>query len=100
MFLVLAVGNQKPKNENKNRRNKTSVTQNQVETPEIQVNPSSFDDIYKDVKNPASYSSNVRAFMNQKRSLSIHKKRIKNFQRRPIIVPGPYHSISADLVEY
>ena len=76
------------------------MTRNPVETPEIRVNSSSFDDIYKDVKNPASYSSNVRAFMNQKRSLSIHKRRIKNFQRRPIIVPGPYHSISADLVEY
>lgn len=69
-------------------------------TPEIQVNSSSFDEIYKDTKNPVSYSSNVRAFMNQKRSISIHKRRIKNFTRRQIIVPDPFHSISADLIDY
>ena len=66
----------------------------------IRVNSSSFDEIYKDTKNPAAYSSSVRAFMDQKRSISIHKKRIKNFKRRPIIIPGPFHSISADLVDY
>ena len=38
--------------------------------------------------------------MDQKRSISIHKRRIRNFKRRPIIIPGPFHSISADLVDY
>ena len=60
----------------------------------------SYDDIYLDVGNPASYSSNVKAFMAQKRSISLHKRKIRNFRRRPIIVPGPYHSISADLIDY
>ena len=38
--------------------------------------------------------------MSQKRSISLHKRKIRNFRRRPIIVPGPYHSISADLIDY
>ena len=62
--------------------------------------PASFDDIYVDSKNPASYSSNVKAFMAQKKSISLHKRKIRNFPRRPIIVPGPFHSISADLIDY
>ena len=60
----------------------------------------SYDDIYTDPKNAASYSSNVKAFMAQKKSISLHKRKIRNFSRRPIIVPGPYHSISADLIDY
>ena len=60
----------------------------------------SFNDIYLDVGNPASFSSNAKEFMAQKRSISLHKRKIRNFRRRPIIVPGPYHSISADLIDY
>ena len=60
----------------------------------------SFEDIYLDVKNPSSYSSNVHAFMAQKKSISLHKRKIRNFKRRPIIVPGPFHSICADLIDY
>ena len=60
----------------------------------------SYDDIYLDPKNAASFSSNVHAFMAQKKSISVHKRKIRNFRRRPIIVPGPYHSISADLIDY
>ena len=67
---------------------------------DLQVNSSSYNDIYTDLKNPAAYSSNVRSFMNQKKSISLHKRRIKNFTRRQIIVPGPFHTISADLIDY
>ena len=38
--------------------------------------------------------------MAQKKSISVHKRKIRNFLRRPIIVPGPFHSISADLIDY
>ena len=64
------------------------------------VPPVSYEDIYLDKENPASYSSNVHAFMSQKRSISLHKRKIRNFKRRPIIVPGPFHSICADLIDY
>ena len=70
-------------------------------TQPLQVNSSSqLNEIYTDIKNPASYSSNVRAFFNQKRSISLHKKRIKNFVRRQYIIPGPFHTIAADLIDY
>ena len=38
--------------------------------------------------------------MAQKQSISLHKRKIRNFPRTPIIVPGPYHSICADLIDY
>ena len=53
----------------------------------------SFDDIYADTGNAASYSSNVKAFMAQKKSTSLHKRKIRNFPRRPMIVPGPYQFV-------
>lgn len=59
-----------------------------------------YNDIYLDTKNAAAYSSNVKAFVSQKSSISLHKKRIRNFTRRQIIVPGPYHSVSWDLIDY
>ena len=74
--------------------------ENQVRPQKAVVPPVSYDDIYRDSKNPASYSSNVKAFMAQKKSISLHRRKIRNFQRRPIIVPGPFHSISADLIDY
>ena len=60
----------------------------------------SFDDIYLNTSNPASFSSNVKAYMAKKKSISVHRRKVRNFPRRPIIVPGPYHSISADLIDY
>ena len=74
--------------------------ENQVRPQKAVVPPVSYDDIYRDSKNPASYSSNVKAFMAQKKSISLHRRKIRNFPRRPIIVPGPFHSISADLIDY
>lgn len=97
---------QKEKNERskkRNQRKEKSQPSQKIQhqsTQSVQVNSSSYNDIYTDVKNPASYSSNVRAFVNQKRSISLHKKRIKKFSRRPYIVPGPFHTIAADLIDY
>ena len=102
--------NKKSRSERLTERNrrKNSILQKKTKqkavpkspTQELQVTSSSYNDIYTDPKNPASYSSNVRSFMNQKRSISLHRKRIKNFKRRQIIVPGPFHTISADLIDY
>ena len=100
--------NRKTRSERKRNRRKSLPTKKKKTTKktasqkiqDLQVISSSFNDIYTDPKNPASYSSNVRSFMNQKRSISLHRKRIKNFKRRQIIVPGPFHTISADLIDY
>ena len=87
--------------ERKNERNENvEEALHRAQSP-LKVAPQvSFDDIYADTGNAASYSSNVKAFMAQKRSISLHKRKIRNFPRRPIIVPGPYHSICADLIDY
>lgn len=94
---------QKRKNEKslKNKSLQVSQTTTHKTNPMNQKSSSKvFDDIYLDTKNPASYSSSVKSFMNQKTSISLHKRRIRNFKRRKIIVPGPYHSISCDLIDY
>ena len=56
--------------------------------------------IYTDTSNPASYSASVAAFLQSKRSLSVHKRKLRNFKRRKWIVPGPYQTICADLIDY
>lgn len=77
-----------------------SATDPQQTNRSISSNNHDYNDIYLDVKNPASYSSNVKAFVEQKKSISLHKRRINNFVRRKIIIPGPFHSISCDLIDY
>ena len=57
-------------------------------------------EIYTNLDNTASYSASVKSFINQKKSLSLHKKKIKNFTRRKWNVPGPFHTICADLIDY
>jgi len=85
----------------KNQMTKAVQTATPVDQPtSYNISTTDYNDIYLDVKNPASYSSNVKAFVQQKASISLHKRKIKNFKRRKIIVPGPYHSISCDLVDY
>lgn len=42
----------------------------------------------------------MAAFLRHKASLSIHKRKIKNFKRRSWIVPGPFHTLTADLIDY
>ena len=82
-------------NQTTNRLQPAEVTTRQSKDPQNELK-----DIYLDPKNPASYSSNVKAFMQQHASISVHKRRIRNFTRRKIIVPGPFHSISCDLIDY
>ena len=88
-----------PEKKRERSENADEVLQPPLTQPTV-VPRALFDDIYLDEKNAASYSSNVKAFMSQKRSISLHKRKIRNFPRRPIIVPGPFHSISADLIDY
>lgn len=88
-----------PEKKNERRENVEEVPRQPQSPPKV-APLVSYDDIYADPKNSASYSSNVKAFMAQKESISLHKRKIRNFPRRPIIVPGPFHSISADLIDY
>ena len=93
--------NRKIPEKKRERRENEDEPHQEAQTRPKAVDPAvSFNDIYADPKNPASYSSNVKAFMAQKQSISLHKRKIRNFPRRPIIVPGPYHSICADLIDY
>ena len=45
-----------------------------------------------------AYSRNVNAFLQQHRSASLHKKIVKNFDRRQWVVPAMFHTISCDLI--
>jgi len=47
--------------------------------------------IYTNIDNHASYSADVAAFLKEKKSLSVHKRKLKNFPRRKWIVPGLMH---------
>ena len=67
---------------------------------QLRTSNQTLDEIYTNIENPASYSASVKAFLNQKSSLSLHKRKRKNFKRRKWIVPGPFHTICADLIDY
>ena len=60
-------------------------------------------DLYTNLYYPHGYTGNIK---NLKETLdtfnaySLHKPRRKNYSRRPTFVPGPFHSIQADLIEY
>ena len=45
-----------------------------------------------------AYSRNVNEFLRQHRSASLHKKIVKNFERRQWVVPAMFHTISCDLI--
>ena len=60
-------------------------------------------DLYTNLYYPHGYTGNIKKLqetLNTFNAYSLHKPRRKNFQRRPTFVPGPLHSIQADLIEY
>ena len=60
-------------------------------------------DLYTHLYYPHGYTGNIKNLqetLNTFNAYSLHKPKRKNFQRRPTFVPGPFHSIQADLIEY
>ena len=45
-----------------------------------------------------AYSRNVKQFIQQHRSSSLHKNIVKNFKRRQWVIPAMLHTISCDLI--
>ena len=60
-------------------------------------------DLYTNLYYPHGYTGSVKNIQNTLNTFSaysLHKQRRKNFKRRRMFVPGPFHSVQADLIEY
>ena len=55
---------------------------------------------YTNLDNSLSYSANVKAFLSTKKSISVHKRKLKRFPRRKWLIPGPFHTIASDIIDY
>ena len=77
----------------------TQTLGTQTATPEMTENEI-INQIYSNPKFPSSYSSNLKKFIRQKESLSLHKQRRKRFRRRQVYVGGPWSEIQADTIHF
>ena len=60
-------------------------------------------DLYTNLYYPHGFtgsSRNIKETLNTFSGYSLHKPRRKNFKRRRTFVPGPFHSVQSDLIEY
>ena len=67
-------------------------------TPPV-ANPD-LEEIYTNPNLPTSYSGDIQKYIQQKESISLHKKKINIFKRRQIFVIGPWVAIQADTAFY
>ena len=92
MNLRESVRRGRPANQQREQRLRRRIlnrTLNQVpHTRPSRPIQNNLNDIYTNLSNAASYSSNVHEFLRLNPSLSLHKKRRKKFPRRSWIVPG------------
>ena len=68
-----------------------------------QTKTSSLYDLYTSLYYPNGYTGSIKDIqktLNTFNAYSLHKQKRKNFQRRRTFVPGPFHSVQADLIEY
>ena len=74
-----------------------NLDQRQV-TPPV-ANPD-LEELYNNPNLPTSYSGDLQKYIQQKESISVHKKKINIFKRRQIFVIGPWVAIQADTAFY
>ena len=71
---------------------------------ETQTNQMSKEDILNEIYTnpnfPSAYSGDLKKFLQQKESLSRHRKRRHVFKRRQVKVGGPYSAVQADTIFY
>ena len=64
------------------------------------TNSDQLNDLYKNLAFVPSFSGNTQELVNTIETYSLHRPRRKKFKRRLTYVPGPYHTLQADLVDY
>ena len=103
-----------PKQSNRQMRPiKTNLSNLKNQTSQKKLSENEIDNFFTDLSYPtgslnkifskfyftvSAYSRNVNEFLRQHRSSSLHKKIIKNFERRQWVVPAMFHTISCDLI--
>ena len=91
-------------NDQSNNENLTSQSKSPPQTQTSQkTNGSDLYDLYTSLYYPNGYTGSLKSIANTLNTFSgysLHKQKRKNFKRRRIFVPGPFHSFQGDLIEY
>lgn len=90
------------KNQSQNDQSPPSQTQNQSQSYP-KTSPTDLYDLYTHLYYPHGYTGSTKDIQNTLNTFSaysLHKPKRKNFSRRRTFVPGPWHSVQADLIEY
>jgi hypothetical protein len=62
-------------------------------------NQEAFNQIYKDLSQPGSFTQKIKKYLNSNATHSLHKPRRKKFKRRRIITHYPYQIVQMDLMD-
>ena len=57
-------------------------------------------ELYKNLAFVPAYSGNAQELVNTIETYSVHRPKRKKFKRRLTYVPGPFHTLQSDLVDY
>lgn len=97
---------QKKANQNKNQHPNDQSPPSESQNPSQnyqKTNRTDLYDLYTNLYYPNGFTGSVREIQNTLNTFSaysLHKSKRKNFSRRRTFVPGPWHSVQADLIEY
>ena len=80
------------------------TTSNPAQGPNsVAMKSSNLYDLYNNLYYPHGYTGNLKNIaqtLNTFSAYSLHKPKRQNFKRRTTFVPGPFHSVQGDLIEY
>ena len=85
--------NQQPTNQNQENPPRNQNTQASL------TNQQAFNQVYRDLAQPGSFTRKIEKYLRQNQTHSLHKPRRKKFKRRRIIVYYPYQIVEMDLIE-
>lgn len=100
----LQVQEKNPEDQSPPRNLNPSQTQlNRIRTRPLypqKTDSEQLNDLYKNLAFVPAYSGNAQELVNTIETYSVHRPKRKKFKRRTTYVPGPYHTLQADLVDY
>ena len=79
---------------------KVSPAQQIVQSHQTLTNHEAFDQVYKDLSQPGSFTAKIKKYLYSNVTHSLHKPRRKKFKRRRIITHYPYQIVQMDLRIY
>ena len=84
-------------------RNQSPTQLNRIRTRPLyqqKTDSDKLNELYKNLAFVPAYSGNAQELVNTIETYSVHRPKRKKFKRRLTYVPGPFHTLQSDLVDY